>query len=331
MTSRARRSIARQVVIWTLGVVLAVAAAGVAAAGELGLITGRQTGTYFRFGHDLKRLVRPSGIDVVVHPSNGALDNLFAVSRRGGIHLGIVQSDILTFVADQHANPSLARIARNVHMVFPLFSEEVHVLGRRDIGDFEQLAGKRVAIGRVGSGTYLTARWLFKLADVVPGEMVPLDGADALAQLKAGQIDALVYVAAVPIGMLQRLKTDDGLALIPIMSSRIRETYAAAEIPGDAYAWQRTPVPTVAVKAVLVSSDLDEQNCALVGRFAQQVAAGHQWLVQHGHPAWKQVKFDNPWQEHECVRNSGRADSPAAGIRERNPVGDAIKDTLDGN
>jgi TRAP-type uncharacterized transport system substrate-binding protein len=303
MTSRARRSIARQVVIWALGVVLAVAAAGVAAAGELGLITGRQTGTYFRFGHDLKRLVRPSGIDVVVHPSNGALDNLFAVSRRGGIHLGIVQSDILTFVADQHANPSLARIARNVHMVFPLFSEEVHVLGRRDIGDFEQLAGKRVAIGRVGSGTYLTARWLFKLADV----------------------------AAVPIGMLQRLKTDDGLALIPIMSSRIRETYAAAEIPGDAYAWQRTPVPTVAVKAVLVSSDLDEQNCALVGRFAQQVAAGHQWLVQHGHPAWKQVKFDNPWQEHECVRNSGRADSPAAGIRERNPVGDAIKDTLDGN
>ena len=140
MTSRARRSIARQVVIWALGVVLAVAAAGVAAAGELGLITGRQTGTYFRFGHDLKRLVRPSGIDVVVHPSNGALDNLFAVSRRGGIHLGIVQSDILTFVANQHANPSLARIARNVHTVFPLFSEEVHVLGRRDIGDFEQLA-----------------------------------------------------------------------------------------------------------------------------------------------------------------------------------------------
>lgn len=348
MTPRGGRGIIGRLAPWASMAVLALSTTGVGAAAELGLITGSKTGTYFRVGEDLRRVVRSSGIDVVVHPSKGAVDNLFAVSRRGRIHLGIVQSDVLAFVADRHADPAVARIAGRIALVFPLFDEEVHVLGRRDIGDFAQLAGKRVAIGREGTGTYLTARWLFQLAGVAPREMVPLDAGEALAQLKAGRIDALVYVAAAPIGMLQRqLKDDDGLALVPIGTSRIRDAYAGAEIPAGTYAWQPTPVATVAVKAVLVSAELDAQGCELIGRFAQAVSAGRDWLVQHGHPAWKHVDLEHPivgWEQPDCVRDHVRAtpatDSPAAGttatdsppagpITERNPVADAIKDALD--
>lgn len=310
----------------------------VASAAELGLITGGEQGTYYQFGQDLKKLVRPSGITLTVHASRGSVDNIFAVSHGGGVQLGIVQSDLLAFIADQQSTPALSRIAKGIRMVFPLYDEEVHILGRRDIGDFEQLAGKRVAIGSVGSGTYLTARWLFKLAAVVPREMVPIDAGEALAQLKAGRIDAMVYVAGYPVGLLKhQVRADDALTLIPIWSKSILDAYLAIEIPADVYEWQTTAVSTVAVKAVLISFDSRGPDCETIGRFAQQLATGMVWLTKNGHPRWKRVDLDYPlkgWEQHECVRKylgkrPGEGESPAASTAQPNPVADAIKGALD--
>jgi TRAP-type uncharacterized transport system substrate-binding protein len=60
------------------------------------------------------------------------------------------------------------------------------LLGRRELADFDDLAGKRVAIGKEGSGTYLTAKLLFEVSDVEPGEMVSVGTDEALAQSKGG-------------------------------------------------------------------------------------------------------------------------------------------------
>jgi TRAP transporter TAXI family solute receptor len=326
---------AATVVMLLLGLGVPTAAAAI----DLGLITGGERGTYYQFGQDLKRLVKPSGINLSVHPSNGSVDNVFAVSQRRGIQLGIVQSDVLAFVAEQPSNPAVSRIAQRLRLVFPLFDEEVHVLARRELTDFDELAGKRVAIGREGSGAYLTARWLFKLADIAPAEMVPIDAAEAVTQLKAGRIDAMVYVAGQPVGLLQQqVKADDGLALIPISNKSILEAYAAAEIPADAYEWQTTAVSTVAVKAVLVAVDARGRECESVGRFAQQVTAGLDWLTKHGHPKWKRVDLEAPlkgWEQYDCVRKyagprpPGADEDPAASAGERNPIADAINEALD--
>ena len=122
-------------------------APSVALAVDLGLITAGEGGTYHQFGLDLQRLVRPSGINLTVHPSKGSVDNMFAVSQQRGVQMGIVQSDVLAFVAGEPGNRTLTRVARSLRLVLPLFDEEVHVLGRREIGDFDHLAGARVANG----------------------------------------------------------------------------------------------------------------------------------------------------------------------------------------
>ena len=141
-------------------VLTAVCLAGAALATDVGLITGGVGGTYYHFGQDLKRLLKPNGINVTVQASKGAVDNVYAVSQRPGVQLAIVQSDVLAFVAEQQSNPTLARIAQGIRLVFPLYDEDVHVLARREHGTLDALAGKRVAVGREGSGTYLTARQL---------------------------------------------------------------------------------------------------------------------------------------------------------------------------
>ncbi len=210
------------------------------------------------------------------------------------------------------------------------------MLGRRGLADFEDLNGKRVAIGRDGSGTFLTARVLLQLSDVKPSAMVPIDTDEALAELKAGRIDAMFYVAGYPVKLFKEGVTEaDQLALVPITSKSILELYPVAEIPPNTYSWQPGKVTTVAAKAVLISFDYRFKDCDAVGRFAQIMARRMDWLVQNGHPKWKQVDLNyqlRGWEQYSCVKKylglattTTQAPPPA----DDNPVMRAIRAILD--
>lgn len=316
-----------------LGMALAFSTVATASAADMGIITGSEKGTYYQFGLNLQKLMKPSGINVTVAPSKGSVENVFAVYQRPATQLGIVQSDVLAFVARVETDPVLKRIAKKIKMVFPLYNEEVHILGR-NIATFDDLADKRVAVGREGSGTYLTARLMFKVSEIEPKEMLPIDTDQALAALKAGQIDAMFYVAGAPVKLFTEGVTDaDGLALVPIGNKNVTEFYPTVELPAATYAWQSRPLSTVAVKAVLVSFDFRRLDCENVGRFAQILASNMGWLVDNGHPKWKSVKLDYPlkgWEQYDCVRKylPRTVAGPAPARAESNPVLEAIKNVL---
>ena len=302
---------------------------------DMGLITGSDKGTYYQFGLNLQHLVKQADIDLNVYTSKGSVENVYAVFQRPATQMGIVQSDVLAFVSRVQTDPVLKRIAKKIKMVFPLYNEEIHVLGRGDIADFDDLADKRVAIGREGSGTYLTARLLFKVSEVQPKEMVLIDTDEALAELKAGRIDAMFYVAGYPVRLFAEGVSDtDGLALMPITNKSIVEFYPTVEIPARTYSWQANPLNTVAVKAVLVSYDFRRADCDYVGRFSQILQSNLEWLKRNGHPKWKFVDLEFPlkgWEQYDCVRKytqrPGRT-APTKAKAAANPVLDAIKDML---
>ena len=303
---------------------------------DVGLITGGERGTYYQFGLDLQRMMKPQGFNLTVYPSKGSVDNIFAVYQRPGVQMGIVQSDVLAFVSRVETDPLLRLIAKKTKMVFPLYNEEVHLVGRRDIGTFDDLAGKRVAIGREGSGTYLTARLLFKLSEVAPAEMVPIDTGEALAALRAGRVDAMFYVAGYPVKLFKEDVTEaDQLAVIPITNKSVVEFYPSVDLPAKTYAWQDAAVRTVAVKSVLISFDFRRKDCDTVGRFAKGLATRLSWLGENGHPKWKTVDLDFPlrgWEQYDCVRRAlGKAPTRTTGAGSEpsaNPVSDAIKTIL---
>jgi hypothetical protein len=325
-------SLARVLVV--LGLVLGPAAT--ARAADLGVITGSEKGTYYQFGLNLQTLGKANGFNLAVHPSRGSVENIYAVYQRPGVPMGIVQADVLAFVARVQTDQTLKRIARKIKLVYPLYNEEIHLLARKGVvATFDDLADRRVAIGREGSGTYLTTRLLFKLSEVAPREMVNIDTDEALAALKAGKIDAMFFVAGHPVRLLaEGVMAADELALVPITNKDITEFYPRASIPAGVYAWQPQPVDTVAVKAVLVSFDFRKADCDNVGRFAQVVANNMDWLTRNGHPKWKTVQLDAPlkgWEQYDCVRKyvqkaPPRAAAPRAG--EINPVMEAIREML---
>src|SRR5206468_5268569 len=296
----------RSLLISVVALSLTVGPVALALAADMGVMTGSEKGTYYQFGLNLQALGKSNGINLSVYPSKGSVENIYAVYQRPGVQVGIVQSDVLAFVARVQSDPALQRIAKKIKMVFPLYNEEVHLLARKGIASFDDLADKRVAIGREGSGTFLTVRLLFKLSEIATREMVPIDTDEALAELKAGRIDAMFFVAGYPVKLLSEgVSARDELRLVPITNKDIAEFYPRAAIPANTYAWQEQAIETVAVKAVLVSFDYRRTDCESVGKFAQLLAANLDWLKKNGHAKWKAVDLDFPlkgWEQYDCVR-----------------------------
>ena len=323
----------RLVIILLTAIVLSVVTATPSAAVDMGIVTGSEKGTYYQFGLNLQKLAKTHDINLNVSTSSGSVENIYAVYQRPATQLGIVQSDVLAFVARVGTDPTMKRIASKIRMVFPLYNEEIHILGKKNIAEFDDLADKRVAIGREGSGTYLTARLMFKIAEIEPREMVNIDTDQALAELKAGRIDAMFYVAGAPVKLFtEGVTAADDLALVPVTSKRITEFYPTADIPANTYRWQPKGLSTVAVKAVLVSFDFRQLDCDNVGRFAQLLASNMSWLTENGHAKWKSVQLDYPlkgWEQYDCVRKYLKQ-TPVRGAAKSapNPVLEAIKNAL---
>ena len=307
---------------------------GTASAEDLGIITGGAKGTYFQFGLNLMDLGKKYGYNIHVYNSRGSVENVYAVYKRPRTQMGIVQSDVLAFVLKVKSSQVLQRIARKTKMIFPLYNEEVHLLGKNEVASFDDLENRRVAVGKEGSGTYLTAKLLFEVSGVKPAKTLAVGTDQALAMLKAGTIDAMFYVAGFPVALFsEQVTAQDGLHIVPIRNKSITEFYPGARIPAGTYPWQTQDVSTVAVKAVLVTFDFRRNNCEYVGEFANIVYENLDWLRQNGHPKWKSVDLDYPlkgWDQYDCVKKyrRNRDFEESSKPMEKNPLLDAIKDIL---
>ncbi len=278
-----------------------------APATELGMVTGSEKGTCYRMALDMKKEAFRYGMVLSVYPSRGAVDNVYAVFKRPWAQLGVVQSDVLAFVARVQNRPALRKMAENLRVVFPLYDEEVHVLSRSDLSGLEDLEGRDVAVGEEGSGTYLTAKLLLELTGVKPRRTLTLGPEEALVRLKKRELDALFYVSGAPVPLFtEAVKTTDELKLLPIAHSKVTSFYPSAEISSFTYPWQKETVATVAVKAVLVTYNYQGANCEKVGRFARIVVDNLERLRRNGHPKWRSVNVDASlpgWRQYDCVTN----------------------------
>ena len=278
------------------------------------IMTGSPGGTYFRLGQGIADLARRFGVVLEVVPSQGGLENVEALIRRPGTQLGIVQSDVLDFIASFSDDPELRRRAGLLRAVSLLHSEEVHVLARVGIATLADLRGRRVAVGAPGSGTLLTAMLLLARLGVEPAEELRISGEEALAALRAGRVDAMIHVEGQPAALFrEKVAIEDALRLVPVDDPALRELYPASAIPaGTYYPWQRKEVPTVAPRAVLMTyhwtrPGYQERACRVVGKVARIIADNLDRLRRDGDPEWHDVdpRGEMPgWERSPCVERA---------------------------
>ncbi|WP_372677243.1 TAXI family TRAP transporter solute-binding subunit [Desulfosarcina sp.] len=324
------------VMVWVTLMVLAGSPPAVAAEDEqdfLGIITGDVKSTAHQIGMDIKALVMRSNIHLAVFTSRGSVENVYAVYQRPGNHMGLVQSDVLAFVAKVDSDPRLRLIADKIKWVYPLYNQEIHILGKGEIRLLSDLDDKRVAIGHAESGTHLTSRLIFEISGVRPRQMLAISDSQALAALKAGSIDAMVTVDGFPVERLVlEVAPADGLHLIPITHDGIRAFYPASRIPAGSYPWQVADVDTVSVMALLVAYDFRNHHCKTIGNVGWLIKENLDWLRFNGHPKWKSVDLGQPvsgWEQYSCMADftpaAVEAETESSPTRKPNPVADAIE------
>lgn len=284
------------------------------------VVTGLKTGTYFIFGRDLFEVAKKSGMDMVVKPSEGSIDNIKMINGEDDVVLGIVQSDVLGFLG-RSKNPDSIKMANNLRLIFPFYNEEIHVLARKEIKDFKDLQGKRVAIGEEGSGNMLTSINLFSMANIAPSESLKIPSAQGIVSVLKGEVDAVIFVGGKPVRLFKNLEDLtlpenqkyapmlEQVHFIPMNGAKMLEEYKPAELTAADYKFIKEPVPTISVQAILISRDFSQgaenaKRCEQIGKLSDALRAGIPALKETGHPKWKEVNLDanvNTWKKDSCA------------------------------
>jgi TRAP transporter TAXI family solute receptor len=226
--------------------------------------TGPDDGEYARFIGSLATRFGGAGTLRVANTA-GSVANAFMVDR-GEARFGLVQSDVAAAAVTGDGLFATTGPLRHLRAVASLFPEPVHVIVREDSGidSVAGLAGRRVSLGVMGSGTRHTAAQVLAAHGLESQAYieVPVAGPrQALEQLSTGSLDAVVEVASAPWGQLSRSPRLEPFRILPLDPDAVARIEAAIHglvplvIPARTYPGQDQPIPTVAATALLVVNE----------------------------------------------------------------------------
>ena len=152
---------------------------------EITLASGRTGSSFQRYAENYKRILATHGVKLVVLPSSGSEDNLKLLQQpNSGVDIAFVQMG-QSKADDSNELVSLGSIAYQPLWVFYKNSKRITLLS--------ELAGKRIAIGTIGSGTHTLALNILHAngIDSAPTSLLDLDAESAAAGLIEGKVDAV--------------------------------------------------------------------------------------------------------------------------------------------
>jgi hypothetical protein len=267
--------------------VLALGTSAGPAAGQMRFLsvgTGAISGLYYPVGRSLCDLVnrdrRTHGVRCSAEPTSGSVYNVEGI-QTGELDLAIVQSDVQYAAYEGRGHWQDAPFS-GLRSIVSLYPELVTVVARPDshIGELNDLKGKRVDIGRPGSGAHATweaieaafgwTRTDLKLALDLKPDTAP-------SALCENRIDASVQIMGHPSAWLAQRVGECHLTLVsaagPAISELVagRPYYRFGEIPAGVYGGNAA-TPTFGVSATLVASAALPDDVAYL--FAKSVIEG---------------------------------------------------------
>lgn len=277
--------------------------------GTVGIMTGAFGGSDVRIAADLAAVLDEGDVlRVLPILGQGSLKNVADLFYLRGIDMAIVQSDALAFVKQQQLYPNLER---RLHYVTKLYSEELHIIAKRDISDLYGLQSKRVNFVSEESGDFVTGQLLLQSFGVTV-EPFFVDTALAIEMIKRGELDATVLVTGKPSTQIASIGADDGLHLLPVSLSQTTGDYKPGTLlPEDypALIQNGGAIDTVAVDTVLVAYNWqrDHWRFAKVARFVDAfLGRFDEFQKAPRDPKWREVDIAEPlegWSRFGPVEN----------------------------
>lgn len=232
---------------------------------------GGQGGTYYPLSNQFKQIVDSNTDYTLQVRSTGASVENIGNLASGNSDFALVQNDTAFFayegtgIEDFEGNavPSLRGVAT-------LYPETIHVVARADsdISSIQDLSGATINTGDLGSGTQVDALQILEAVGITDYTEQNTGFSQAAEQLQNGDIDAAFIVGGWPVGAVENLATSTDITIVSIEGDARQQVldsgdyFAEDEIPAGTYQGIDEAVPTVAVQAMIATTE--DQDEAIV-------------------------------------------------------------------
>lgn len=231
--------------------------------GWLTLATGTPAGEYYALGEGLEELLDRRKHRTEAVATSGSAENCRLVNE-GEVLFAFAQNDIAHMA--HHGTGLFERYVpfANLRALATLYPEAVQIvtLKKSEIHTLDDLRGKRINIGVVGSGMRINAIQVLKAAGVDLTELADVRDtprAEAVKELKSGAIDAFFVTSAYPAAAVIQLAATDPVRLVPVDQQTIAELrrkypfLIPIRIPRNTYPDMDQDGLTVGVTAMLIA------------------------------------------------------------------------------
>jgi TRAP transporter TAXI family solute receptor len=264
----------------------------------IAIAAGPEQGQYLSFVKALTTTDTVKRVRITPLITAGSVENL-KLLRSGEVLFALTQGDVaaLAFAGAEPFGKEGA--ASDLRALGSLYVEPLHVivLNGSPVRSMADLAGRRINVGPVGSGSRVTALRVLEAHGISRGqirELGDLTLAPALAALRAGLTDAVIEVIGLPSDEIRSAFATLSLRLVPLDSAVIdrltqdNRAYIATLVPPGAYPKLETSISTIGVAAILATTaDLTAAEAATATRFVYTVTD----LVRRGSAQGAQVSW----------------------------------------
>lgn len=234
---------------------------------QLRILTGSTAGTYYPVGTAYAKLLNKYSngrIDARALEGKASVGNIKDLCA-GNAEAALAQNDISyyayhgTMIEAFEGNPQ--KCIRAVAVLYPE-TIQIVVLADSGIKTLQDLAGKKVAVGNAGSGTYWNARQILEAAglwDKIKPEYKTFK--EVAEDLKLGNIDAAFLTAGIPTSAVEQIASEKPIRILEVpdeIYNKLKEKYpfyTQVVIPAGTYSGLDEDVKTVAVMSMLLVRD----------------------------------------------------------------------------
>lgn len=236
----------------------------------LSIATGGMSGTYYPIGGGISNIInnKVEGVSTTVESTGASVANMNLIKEEK-TELAIVASSI-AYNAYNGIGSFEGAPVKNVAGITSLYPEAVQVVVLQDSGinSFEDLRGKKVAVGKPGSGVEVMAQELLTAYNMSYDDIEEdfLGFSEAATGLKDNTIDAAIVWAGVPTAGVVDIATQKKIRIIKIDNDKLEAIKAKLPycsshvIKGGTYTGFYEDVTTIAIPAILVvKADMDTE------------------------------------------------------------------------
>jgi uncharacterized protein len=235
-------------------------------AGEtLTILTGGTSGIYFQMGNAMAKIYGEEiGAQASAQTTSASAENTAKVSR-GKAELGFAMADTVSDAYLGHGNFEKYGSIKNIRAVASLYPNYMQIVTVKsaDIKTLEDLRGKDLAVGALGSGTEIMAKRILEGVGLTYDDVNAdfLSFSEGIEGIKNGTTDVAFLSSGYPNSGIMELAATDDIEIIPIpedLTLDLKESYPAFEIgaiPADTYTGVSEELPTVKVNNILLTNE----------------------------------------------------------------------------